>query len=52
MLVSIGIEDGLSVQIEVEDSYSPDLLDDVCNRARDAFRLSYADMQHTEHKAE
>jgi hypothetical protein len=52
MLVSIGIEDSLSVQVEVDEPYRPDVLDDLCARARDAFRLAFSDLQHAEHQAE
>lgn len=48
MLVSITVKGGPSVMVEVEDSYGPDILDDVCKRARDTFRLALADLQHAE----
>jgi hypothetical protein len=46
MLVSIGIEDSLSVQVEAEGGYQPDILDDLCTRARDTFRLAMSDLRH------
>jgi hypothetical protein len=46
MFVSVGIKGGLSVQLELEAGYQPDILDDLCNRARDLFRLSLTDSEH------
>ena len=46
MFVSIGIDDSLSVQVEVEAGYQPDILDDLCTRARDTFRLAMTDLSH------
>ena len=46
MFVSVGIKGGLSVQLEVESAYSPDVLDDLTSRARDLFRLALTDSEH------
>jgi hypothetical protein len=51
MFVSVGIKGGPSVQLDIEGSYQPDVLDDMCSRARELFRLALTDQQHldTEH---
>jgi hypothetical protein len=48
MFVSVGIKGGLGVQLEVEGSYQPDVLDDMVSRARDLFRLALVDQAHAE----
>lgn len=46
MLVSIGLTDSLEVTVQDDGAYSPDVMDDLCSRARDAFRLALADLRH------
>lgn len=48
VLVSVSLGDSISVQVEDEGAYSPDVMDDLCSRARDLFRLALADVQHAE----
>lgn len=54
VVVFLSLGESISVQLEDEGSYSPDVMDDLCTRARDLFRLALADVQHaeTEHRPE
>lgn len=47
MKVTVSSED-LSVEVEADGPYAPDVMADLCNRARDLLRLAHADQLHTD----